>query len=431
MKRKDSEDFSEKDLHFSNDSGPGLVRQAGLYELTQQGLGATFAGSESIREMPELLWQIREGVERKEDYLQLEESLARIGYQKHWIRAAFLQETGIDPVQAFLDESNFSLPPGEVPRYNYGWGKSKNAKYDYCFILPIPDKRIGVIGQKDLTRTILSDFASIVEAREALGKLTKDVLIVSPESSPSQNEVHPLFRVANLSTNGKDLYEKVLFLKEAYLTGPLLKDALTSDIISEDDYEILQKVADDAITVDPEVQDEGKDFDKYRDEAEGFTIDEIINKTKIPNDDFKSRVNDRGSLSIPTLVQEAMDVFTAHTSSVPEFTFKVVAQDADLLNRGVSVSEDDSLDPRSVSFIVEVSAPDENEPRLILVVMTIQNNDLRYSGRFKGENDREYGLNSSGLQEYFTDLQGEEDLSLPTSDDVSEAPSTPSSNFPG
>lgn len=400
----------------SEPKSPKIRKTSGLWEITHGQHGATFAGSDSVCEMPELIWQIQDHIANGEEYLFIEEQLSKLGYQRHWIREAFLKETGIDPVQAYLDMDNFSIPPGMVPRYNYGWGESKTAKYDFIFILPVPYARMGVVGQKGAEREELDTFRTVLEAREELKKHVKEVRHVTPESAAmTQFMVHPLYRSANLSIVGQELLEQVNFLKDAELSEALLNDALAADRISEDDYESLRVFADEAAApiVDPTEQEEGEEFATFREEKKSLSVNDVLEKTKLPEEDFRDRLQTRHSINIPAITQESFDVFKQMTGEIQGYQFTITSQDVDMHDVNESTADVNPLDAGSVSFIATVQENSTQQEYLILTVMMVRNGQLSYSGLFKGENDQEYGLSSPGIIEFFNDMSGEIDRSLP------------------
>lgn len=370
----------------------------------------SWAGSATINEEEEVDRHVREHIDEGTPYPAIEKALIAFGYPKNRIRRSFQRLTKVDPVQAYLDFSTYTVPPDAVPRYNYGWGQSKDKDADYYFVLPYI-QRFAVYKQTGLDRSVIFDHMSLQVAQEELKKYVKDIRAVTPDSLDTVTDIiqrvasiqAPHYesaeanRLAEMSVHmrrigGTDLVEKAI--KMAYAEETITK--------SEHDSLINRLAADDPTEQSGEEKLKQRELEKYQKEQETRTIDDETTSIKIPQEDFQNKIEDSNRVNMQELSTDAYSLLEDISSSVPGFTIEPRGQVVDLVDVN-NYQEDDSnhIDAGSIRFLVQLTDLKTGAEKKGLVIMFIVNGKLQYAGKFKGEDNREYALSTPGINAYF------------------------------
>ena len=352
--------------------------------------------------------------EEKLSYIVIERSLVQMGYQRPNIRRSFHRITGIDPIRAYLDTANYPIPPGAVPRYNFGWGESKDSKSDYHFILPWTDK-YAVFKLTGLTREIVSEHHMLDDARKDLKAKVKTFLDVSPENADTLTDIiQKVASLSKLSPAGAQLHT---LLKNAVSMDPdqaarELVESHEAGKITDADFEIIAATvvlaapAQDPTLTAPERVDE-REFTDFREDQEGRSFKEMKSNTVMPGQEFASSWGDRHKVDFWGVLTESRELFSKIVSMIDGYrieaswgTFRVMPQP------NLAVDDDNHILDGSVAVGATCNTADGTRESEVAILMFIHNGKLRYAGKFKGVNEREYALTTQGLDEYFDDLEG-------------------------
>ncbi len=385
-------------------------------EIVKQLEDSVWAGSNLLNEELELEQNIQSLVDEDEDYKALENYLYSVGYPKTKIRSTFQDLTGIDPVKAYLDVENYPKPPTVVPMYNYGWGAAKKKKDTYYFVLPFID-RYAIYIQSGLTRTEHETYQTVKLAREALGKLVKDSFDVTPEATIIEKDIIRL--ISNLdipkevSPDFKKAYEtlnkignldtKLSYINNLYYDGKLEEDEhswLYRKVTAADEDE--QPDADD------EAREEvSKDISKYQDSSEQKSFEEVKDEIKIPQEGFDDSTDRHYKANMRELTDDAYTILDTVIQDIQGYEISPIGQTVDLIDvKQYSAIDESHVDAGSVSFMVNIQDLSTQDEARAIVFMFIKGGKLFFSGKLKGQNNREYALIDEGLQSYFDDLTG-------------------------
>src|SRR5665213_2719345 len=363
------------DSAFIYDDAP-IVRTAGE-QGTRAITDTLFAGSNRINEEAELERHIREMSDDGRSYVEMEKMLLGYGYFKEKIRHVFQRVTGVDPVQAYLDVFTYSIPPGAVPRYNYGWGESKKEDADYYYVLPYVNQ-YAIYKQTGLEKEVVFESMVLSDAREELRKYVKDVKAVTPDQLDGLTDIINRAASVNMPTisseNGRELLAQVHRLKRnggVDLAIKMVDNAKQSGDIGVDDHDVLMRYAadtEDESDRTPAQKDELKEFERYQQSEEGRTLEEV-------------------------------------TQNITGASVSTVSQAVDLLGvEAFSPDNGNHIDKGSIRFIVEITDGEQSQSAMGLVIMFIVSGKLQYKGTFKGQNNREYALTTPGVNSYFDDI---------------------------
>ena len=414
-------EFGSSDVHFDNDA---IERTAGgsNEQVVRSVTDSLWAGSATLNEQFELERNLQELIDEGRSYPEMEKSLTAYGYARTNIRRVFNKLTGIDPVMAYVDMTTYTIPPDAVPRYNYGWGPAKNAKADYFFILPFLSK-YAIYQLTGLNKEIVFEHLSLEETRDELKKYVKDIRAVSMDTLDTTSDI--IQRVASIqaptfqSEAANKLAAVVHGLKlqgEAELATKMIEAEFHDNKFDQADREQLLAYA--AESTDPsEMSAEDKErmqqLEKYQREQEGRTIEDETSSIKMPQNDFHDKLEDENKVSMKELTSDAYDLLTEIGQTIPGYNIEPQGQTVDLVDvSAYSADESNHIDTGSIRFLVAMTDLRTQQVRKALVIMFIVNGKLQYSGKFKGEDNREYALSTPGVHAYFDGLEGKsvEDL---------------------
>jgi hypothetical protein len=409
-------------------------KNAGIWDLTRQMEGITYSGTGTKQEMIELEENMRSLIkEGIYPYRYIENYLISIGYNLNKIRKVFKKLTGMDP-ETYLDTQSYLDTPSTIPGISYGWGQSKDKKYDYYFIMPY-NLGYEIFGQKgDLQRDEVAYFASLNEARESLQKKVKEVKYFDkvltlkdlPEYTyPELSEPLPIgTKTASYQKLLKHL-DLVGVSMQPFEKLALLKEELMKGNINKREFKELLKVAGFNKMAEPDI----KSIDEKGDEdAKEKTKEEILELTKkVKEVPFEEEVG-------ATTPQEFFDeqtenVFETSTAKVTDEILKYLAEvNTNLYKYSISmksfkymsrqVSEKIEKTPTItgqhpeeyftssgvVAVVINIKAkelPEGENVKQGLVVFSIIDGDVVSSGTFKGRDNEEYALSEEGFENYF------------------------------
>lgn len=429
MPYTDLQDFPEPEQHLpwdqiqsslSPEAGlddVGLVKEADnagkeMIQLTQDTL---YSNTQLLNETLEIDRHMRQMTE--EDmypYSVIEKSLVQMGYQRPNIRRSFHRVTGIDPVRAYLDVANYPIPPGAVPRYNYGWGEAKEGSADYLYIMPWVDK-YALFKLTGLQTERIAEHYMLDDARRDLSGRVRKLLDVTPDVSDTLSDIfQKVAAVGKLGPKGADLYKKVTALCEndPDTASRMLAMAHDEGQITDSEF---RTIAESVILAAPSVEPtltaperiDEREFQSFRENQEGRSFKEMKQNTIMPGQEFASSWEDRHKVDFWGVLTESREMFSQLVSGIQGYrieaawgTFRIMPQP------NLAVSDDNHILDGSVAVGATVETADGQKESEIAILMFIHNGKLRYAGKFKGVNEREYAFTTMGLEEYFEDLEG-------------------------
>lgn len=415
-----AQSWDEIQRGISADAGledvPGFTKEAGGdREILQSDQDSLYANTQLLNEVLEIDRHIKRMAEDEElPYVVIEKSLVQMGYQRPNIRRSFHRLTGIDPIHTYLDASNYPVPPGSVPRYNYGWGEAKEGSADYFFVLPWIDK-YAVFKLTGMEREIDSEHHLLDDAIAALGKKVKSTRYVSPDGMDTLSDIiQKVASVGALSDRGAKVHKRTgelcamdpdvasMFLVQAHETGEITDAEFRA--IAEMTV-LAAPVADPPLTA-PERIDE-REFISFRENQEGRSFKEMKQNAVMPGQEFASSWGEQHKVDFWGVLIKSRELFSKIVSTIQGFriepewgSFHVMPQP------NLAVEEDNHILDGSVAVGASVETADGNKESQIAILMFIHNGKLQYAGKFKGANEREYALTSQGLEQYFDDLEG-------------------------
>lgn len=413
--------WDELQRGISADAGleevPGFTKEASSSsgrEILLSSEDSLYANTGLLNEALEIDRHVERMSEEKLAYVVIEKSLVQMGYQRPNIRRSFHRITGIDPIHAYLDAANYPVPPGSVPRYNYGWGEAKEGSADYLFVLPWTDK-YAVFKLTGMEREIVSEHHLLEDAREDLKKKVKALRDVTPDTADTLTDIfQKVASVGGFSARGAAAYEKIRALcgMDPNVASQALVQMHDDGAVTDAEFRTIAEaivlaapVADPTLTA-PERIDE-REFQSFRDNQEGRSFKEMKQNTMMPGQEFASSWQDSHKVDFWGVLIESRELFTKIVSTIQGFriepewgSFHVMPQPS------LAVDDDNHILDGSVAVGASVETSDANKESQIAILMFIHNGKLRYAGKFKGANEREYALTSQGLEEYFEDLEG-------------------------
>lgn len=396
---------------------PGFTKSAagGSRELLQSDQDALWAGSNLLSEELECERHLQRMIdEDKLPYVVMEKALVQMGYKPPRIRRVFEQLTGIDPVRAYLDTANFPIPPGAVPRWNYGWGKAKGAKEDYFFILPWVS-RYGLFKQVGLSRELVEEFDLVKDAREALEKKVESFHDVEPNGVDLLTDIiGKTAEVMTLSAKGAEAYQEIARIASADLdlAGKKLVQAHEDGSINDNDFRIIaEKIVlagpDSAMDLTAPERVDQKEFERFKEDQEGRSFNEMRDNTLLPGQEFASNWRDHSKVDFWALITNARSLFEELATTIQGYsiepswgTFRVME------TPNLAVDDDNHMLDGSVVVGATAKKLGSDEETGIALLLFVHNGKLKYSGKFKGVNNREYAFTTQGLEDYFDDLSG-------------------------
>lgn len=415
---------------------------ANVPDAAQSELDVAFADSGLLNEKLECTRHIKRLTdEEKLPYPVIEKSLKQLGYRTPIIRTCFFEHSGIDPVEAYLDASNYPKPPGAVPTYNYGWGEAKSGS-DHFFILPWTDK-YAVFKLKGLNRELDSEHYLLKDAREALSKKVKALTDVEPNGADVLSQIiQRVAAVVGLSPKGADLYKQLQKFDDPNDIAKTATYELDEGRITPKDFQIIannlvlaapsQSLLNPGLMTAPERVDE-REFREFREEQENRSFQEMRDNTLMPGQEFASNWQSKHKVDFWGLLSKSRELFSELSSTVDGFkvepswgTFRIMPSPS------LAVDDENHILDGSVAVgaTVERIGPDKDQAEAVLLFF-IHNGKLKYSGKFKGVNDREYAFTTMGLQDYFDDLEGSTALDEEISKGPTNTPGDMMENGPG
>lgn len=412
--------WNDLQKNISDEAGletvPGFTREAsssGGRELVQGEQDSIYMNSGLLNEELEIDRHIERMTEEKLPYIVIEKALTQMGYQRSLVRKSFQRVTDIDPVQAFLDMDNFPIPPGAVSRYNFGWGEAKN-EGDYYEIMPFADKYC-LFKITGMEREREEGFHLLTEARDALKKKVKDLHDVTPDGADTLTDIfRRVASVGSFSERGAAAYDKIKVLcgMDPNVASQALVQLHEDGAVTDAEFRTIAEaivlaapVADPTLTA-PERIDE-KEFQSFRENQEGRSFNEMKQNTMMPGQEFASSWQDSHKVDFWGVLIESRELFTKIVSTIQGFriepewgSFHVMPQPS------LAVDDDNHILDGSVAVGASVETADGNKESQIAVLMFIHNGKLRYAGKFRGPNERDYALTTQGLEEFFDDLEG-------------------------
>jgi len=399
-------------------------------ELIQSELDSYWANSQLLNEALELEKHVQRLIDDKVAYVVLEKSLKQIGYQTPNIRNTFKKLTKIDPVRAYLDTANYPIPPGAVPRYNFGWGESKKADADYFFIMPHTDK-YAIFKLKGLNTEIVSQHDMVDWAREDLKKHVKTCLDVTPDVADTLTDiVQKMSGIAQLSKKGASFLNSMRSIASQDLNevSRAAINAVEEGHITSKDFNIianelfLKKAGPEDLPLTAPERVDQRSFNEFQQNQEGRSFQEMKNNTLMPGQEFASNWESQHKVDFWGLLSESREMFQEISATVEGFaiepswgTFKIMP------NTNLATDDSNHILDGSVAVgatVQKLGQPDQSE---VAILMFIHGGKLKYSGKFKGVNNKEYALTTMGLEDYFSDLEGSSaledkiDRGMPTS----------------
>jgi len=357
-------DLGEDDIYFDYESDPALKqhikKESGFtWDISRILQKVPYSGSSTQQEMLELEQNMRDLIaEGKYSYKYIENFLVSLGYNLNKIRRVFKKLTGVEP-DIYLDAQPYLDTPPTIPGINYGWGESKDSKYEYYFIMPWIDKYC-IFGQKGVDREIVSEHYTLESAlKELEGKVKK------------------------LYTFDRILTEKDLISRK--------------NIHSPEDMPMGIKTAQNQDTKQP-----SKDVVTELTEKEEF-VDE-----KTPAEFFEESTEEVA----PNVVDAVRTIFDyVESLNIPGYTVQV----KDLMYRsqkgevfeaqpsveGVEISKTTFEVPAYFAVVLVFTRDGISKKGLTIFVHNPEDNTLETRGTFKGEDGKLYGLNLEGLNQYF------------------------------
>lgn len=369
----------------------------------------TYAGSQLPHESVELRQHIKALVGEGYDYPTLEQLLKKKGYSVMGIRQQFQDISGIDPVVAYMDLSNYSRPPAELPIFNYGWGEKKGEKGNYLFILPYV-QHYAIWRQAGFVREVVSEYVTLTEARRALAEQVANPKDVIPEVAGYA--LNPLIRIASLSLAAKEIYGELRAFPgtvSAQHKKAFLNDRVGQGMLTEAEAAVIAEALEPAPA--PQVKkaapSDSENFESYRNSLETQTLEEATEKLKVPQKGFDQRLETSHQVTTLQMAQKAFQKLDDMSQYIQGYTVKPVGHQVDLKNVEFAVDEgQEKIDTGSVSLIVEIQDQRGRQKAEALLIMFVVSGELMWGGTLKGSNNKEYALSQTGIDAYFQDLSG-------------------------
>jgi hypothetical protein len=393
-------------------------RQAAIWEITRELQNVTYSGTQSRQEQEELEVNMLSLIdEKKHSYKYIEQLLVSLGYNLNKVRHAFKKLTGLSPEEFLSPDAYLDTPP-TIPGFNNGWGESKDASFDYYFVMPYKHG-YAVFGQKgDLVREEVKYVFSLDEALEFITKKVKElntydrIVDVKVNKKPIRENDETYTKV-NLDYVGartaalEDHIKSIQFFSQPREIRAILENALNKKLVTAEEFQKLvnryinaktasemdfeeklmkQPIKKELSEITPQQFFNNEAKDDFGDGAKmGDVIDSILTEMKNTNNDL---VNYEVAVrSFKYIDQSLAGSKIVETPSV-----------------GVQKAEEYFNSSGVVSVLFYVTAenlPEDKNTKPGLILFSLEDGALHTSGVFKGKDDKSYALNESGFDSYF------------------------------
>jgi hypothetical protein len=337
--------------------------------------------------------------------------------------------------------------PASMPRLNYGWGESKDKKYDYYFIMgwnnDASPSRFGysIFGQKgDAIRDEVEPFITLNEARIAAKKMVKDLIFLDMPldidldkidedyqtvdepvitAAKKEKEHESEIIVGNTVNVALDDKEATWGSISEYATVRELKgQKATVEFANGTTQEVsLKNLTKIAAEVEPEEKNEV--VQKMQEEVEDTKAKPYneLAKSESPQEFFEDSLADQDARMAEIIQKNTGKVLDYLKNKASSFhAFKITVKDfkynsKDLEEKikrtpeiaGKHVEEffaSTAIIP-VVLTIEDVTLPTDINTKGGLIVFSIVDGNVTSSDNFKGEDNNIYALTETGLNAYF------------------------------
>jgi len=376
--------------------------------------------------------------EKKYGWNYIANYLRNLGYQDNIVRITFRKLTGVDP-SIYHDPQPFLDTPSTIPGISYGWGKAKDKKYDYYFIMPY-NLGYQVFGQKgDLQRDEVVYFLALTASREYLEKHTHEAFwwdkIEKYKINEKKLDKQELSEPLPIGTKtAKYQFLKSEFDKMGEMTTyterrAMIKIAMDKkELPAEEGLELLAKYGFNKYA-NPDVEsltDQGdankkneliEDLENEADEMMNKPLEEELNEVT-PDSFFQPYRDDASSKDLHLFIKEVMDYLDALNADTKDY--KVNMQSFKYVKKSSSSRlEENIITPNSnieemfltgatiavIMTITDNSLSAENNTKMGMTIFTVVNGSVITTGTFKGVDDKVYSLSEEGMEKYFFEEQ--------------------------
>lgn len=393
-------------------------RTAAIWEITRELQNVTYSGTQSRQEQEELEVNMLSLInEKKHSYKFIEQLLVSLGYNLNKIRHAFKKLTGISP-EEFLNYETYETTPPTIPGFNHGWGESKDANFDYYFVMPYK-YGYAVFGQKgDMIREEVKYVFSLDEALEFIDKKVKELytydrvvdMKIKKKPIKENDETYTKVNLDYVGDRTAALEDHITSIKlhaqpreiKAILENALVKKLVTAEefqklinkyinVRQADDVDFEDKIMQQPMKkelseITPQQFFDNEAEDDFGDGAKmGDVIDSILAEMKKMNKDL---------INYKTTVRSFKYIDQSLAGSKIDETPTVGLQKAEEYFNSSGVV--------SVLFYVTADGlPEDKNIKPGLILFSLEDGALHTSGVFKGKDDKNYALNESGFEKYF------------------------------
>lgn len=355
----------------------------------------SYAGTNTKEEIIELDKQLMKMINEKMfGYKYIEEYLSTVGYQKALIRARFKVLTGAD-YEDFLPYEKFLKSPPTIPGINYGWGISKDSKFDHYFIQPYY-LGYSIWGQKGYTdRVEVTAYLTLDLAQQAIKKLVKefvyyDTIVDVPAS------IKPSLLTESVGMYGKGQRKKE---QEQILMKKAIKE-IQADIDEDED-------------VDPQEQAKKEETMEETNRRKQMPFNEV-RKEVTPKDVFENEKQEVSGDIVPKTIKKVVDYIKAKDEAITEYvitidSFKYKQEELESIVKNVSPAiveekvEEYFSSNAVVTVVINIQSKTSSSGSMKqgYMVFTVFNGDVVSDDTFKGEDDKIYSVTEAGLDAYF------------------------------
>jgi hypothetical protein len=388
----------------------------GETERTKILYGIQWAGTGLPEEMCEITCHLRELIDCGYPYLFMENYLMQMGYGTDCVRRAFRDLTGVSAENVV--NINYTFSPGNIPRFNLGWGCSKKAKGEHYFVMPQGDWFM-VYHQKgdDATegprREDISKHFTLEDAFESVEKLVVKLERWNPpvnEDKRVKVNKEKMYKQAKVFAQADKCFKFHNYLQTIHSSSErraLINQAFETNVINATEREqLLITFADDLagqVTRD--------ELQKMTDDSTSRPLKEETAE-RTPQQYFeRQKMEHRYTTMYADIVDEIAKHIFDLNSNVKEFDVRVRAfkynvvepagtgtptpsDEQDVINANAWVAVLlDCVDKRS-------SAP--YNTKLGMMVFEVIGSEISSSDAFKGEDNRQYAATDDGLRDYFS-----------------------------
>jgi hypothetical protein len=400
-----------------------VIASHGQVERTKMMKGIEWAGTNLPEELLQAEAKIAELVDAGYGYREIESLMMSDLFALNVIRRAFKKYTGRTPEECMNINAIYS--PGCIPQFNYAWGMAKKGKGVY-FIMSIADKYVVLHQKDDRERDEHSSHLELVEAKEALKKLVKELMQWNPPVKDVKNKVTDatqMMRQPQIFMKASDIQaweEKLNNYSSKLERGSMIRQAYEDGLIEAEERKfLLEKFADAEADMEQTAVKEKLD-DIEKEKMDRPIRDEISEKT--PAQFFqRHKMQNRYSMLPADVIDTISRYIYQSNSNLQDFGVAIhslkfaTVQPAKKKNKAGpgGGTEPDIMDATaSVSVLVEVTDNKAAEPyntKLGLMVFSVIGTELFTSDTIKGEDDWIYALTDEGLAKYF---QSERQMSV-------------------